>query len=467
MLEEELPIVKTVEKILVSALVTSQLLVPLPVSAAVVVHANEQELAQVKTESDQSYEQPVKVPTVPDEEKSQAPEDGEREESPEPEVLPEEPVRPELTPEPKPEPSPTPEAHPEKVEPEKTPEGTPESVPDSTPPEEAPSSPVGSETDTSPGSSKNTMASDNRQASTLTITPTKETWAFIQSIGEEAREIGLKEDLYASVMIAQAILESGSGQSRLSQSPYYNLFGIKGSYEGKNITFKTQEDDGAGTLSTIEATFRQYPDHEASLNDYARLLKEGLAEDPDFYKGAWRSETASYKEATAFLTGRYATDTQYDTKLNALIDAYELARFDQEKGDLPEAIGQWLSPIKNPVISSAFGPRGDGFHRGIDFAAPIGTSIYASLSGTVIRADFHASWGNYVAIEHANGLTTLYAHNHQNLVTVGQRVNQGDVIALVGSTGNSTGPHLHFEVSRTPSLAQNQLIDPRHVLALP
>ncbi|WP_258185850.1 MULTISPECIES: peptidoglycan DD-metalloendopeptidase family protein [unclassified Enterococcus] len=304
----------------------------------------------------------------------------------------------------------------------------------------------------------------NEPSFDFVITPEKETWEFIKGIGEDAWKIGLEEDLYGSVMIAQAILESASGQSELSQAPYHNLFGIKGTVEGKGVTFKTQEDDGSGNLYTIDATFRQYEDYEATFKDYAKLLKEGLAHDSDFYKGTWKSETESYEDATDFLTGRYATDTQYGEKLNALIEAYALTSYDKEKAALPEGTDEMIHPVMNPVVSSTFGPRGDGFHRGIDFAAPLGTPILASLAGTVIRSEYHNSWGNYVAIEHENGLTTLYAHNNQNLVTVGQTVAQGEIIASMGSTGNSTGPHLHFEVSLSPSLAQDQLIDPLRVL---
>lgn len=302
------------------------------------------------------------------------------------------------------------------------------------------------------------------QSKAIEITPLKETWEFIKEIGEDARKIGLEEDLYGSVMIAQAILESASGQSKLSQAPYHNLFGIKGTVEGNVITFKTQENDGSGNLYTIDATFRQYEDYEATFKDYAKLLKEGLAHDNDFYKGTWKSETDSYEDATEFLTGRYATDTQYGEKLNALIEAYALTSYDKEKAELPEGTDEMVHPVANPVVASSFGPRGGGFHRGVDFAAPLGTPIFASLAGTVIRSEYHASWGNYVAIEHENGLTTLYAHNNQNLVTVGQTVEQGEIIASMGSTGNSTGPHLHFEVSLSPSLAQDQLIDPMTVL---
>ncbi|MFD2386189.1 glucosaminidase domain-containing protein [Enterococcus rivorum] len=95
--------------------------------------------------------------------------------------------------------------------------------------------------------------------------------------------------MYASVMIAQAILESGSGNSGLSVAPYYNLFGIKGSYEGSSVTMKTQEDDGKGNLYTIDSAFRQYPSYKESLEDYAKLLKEGLSGNSEFYKGTWKA----------------------------------------------------------------------------------------------------------------------------------------------------------------------------------
>jgi murein DD-endopeptidase MepM/ murein hydrolase activator NlpD len=86
------------------------------------------------------------------------------------------------------------------------------------------------------------------------------------------------------------------------------------------------------------------------------------------------------------------------------------------------------------------------FHSGIDIAAPRGTRIVAAYGGTVIAAGWRSGYGNTVEINHGNGLTTMYAHNHTNLVRVGQVVARGEVIAHVGSTGNSTGPHLHFEV---------------------
>lgn len=302
------------------------------------------------------------------------------------------------------------------------------------------------------------------QVQSFEVIPTEETRGFIQEIGETARKIGAEENFYASVMIAQAILESGSGQSQLSKEPHFNLFGIKGSYEGKGVNFQTNEDDGLGESYTINTMFRQYSNYEESLRDYVDLIKNGLSHDQEFYKGTWKSETASHEAAASFLTGRYATDVHYGEKLNALIHAYGLTDYDQEINEMAESSEEFIFPVANPVISSSFSMRGNAFHRGVDFMAPLGTPILASQSGTVIQSEFHASWGNYLAIEHENGMTTLYAHNSQNLVSVGQSVTQGEIIASMGSTGNSTGPHLHFEVSISPNLAQDQLIDPMQVL---
>lgn len=162
---------------------------------------------------------------------------------------------------------------------------------------------------------------------------TKETSveAFISQIGESARKVGQENDLYASVMIAQAILESASGQSKLAQAPFYNLFGIKGSHKGKTVSMVTQEDLGNGTLYTTNAGFRVYENYEASLKDYALLLKEGLIGNSHFYEGVWKTNAKTYQEATKFLTGKYATDTMYNQKLDGLIKTYNLTTFDKAK----------------------------------------------------------------------------------------------------------------------------------------
>ena len=113
-------------------------------------------------------------------------------------------------------------------------------------------------------------------------------------------------------------------------------------------------------------------------------------------------------------------------------------------------------------LSSPYGNRADPFtgvkkfHTGMDMAAPTGTPVKASLDGKVIAVSFNQVYGNYVIISHINGYQTLYAHLHTATAKVGQRLNQGDKLGLVGSTGYSTGPHLHFTVYKNGKLVNPQ-----------
>ncbi|HJV89929.1 MAG TPA: peptidoglycan DD-metalloendopeptidase family protein [Holophagaceae bacterium] len=122
-----------------------------------------------------------------------------------------------------------------------------------------------------------------------------------------------------------------------------------------------------------------------------------------------------------------------------------------------------LWPVETRTVSSNWGPRMrsrtvrvknnrkkrvryKGRHRGVDLNAPQGTDVYAAMDGEVVVAGRHRQYGNYVMVDHGNGVVTLYAHHRMNLVSVGDVVHRGQKIAEVGRTGNATGPHLHFEL---------------------
>jgi murein DD-endopeptidase MepM/ murein hydrolase activator NlpD len=114
-----------------------------------------------------------------------------------------------------------------------------------------------------------------------------------------------------------------------------------------------------------------------------------------------------------------------------------------------------MVPNSAPVegnVGSGFGFRSDPFtgraalHTGLDFPAEAGTPVHAAAGGFVLSSNFHPEYGNLVEIDHGNGLITRYAHNSKILVKTGDLVRRGQVISLVGTTGRSTGPHLHFEV---------------------
>ncbi|GMG65280.1 muramidase family protein [Tetragenococcus halophilus] len=159
------------------------------------------------------------------------------------------------------------------------------------------------------------------EASTFSAQLSPEPSAFIEEFAAHAAPVAESNNLYASVMIAQAVVESGWGSSALSQAPNHNLFGIKGSYNGQSVTMPTQEYIN-GRYVTVDAAFRKYPSYTASFQDNAALLSTSL------YSGAWKSNTNSYKDATAALTGLYATAPDYNTVLNGIIESYDLTRFD-------------------------------------------------------------------------------------------------------------------------------------------
>lgn len=107
--------------------------------------------------------------------------------------------------------------------------------------------------------------------------------------------------------------------------------------------------------------------------------------------------------------------------------------------------GSFIMPASGR-LSSGYGPRWGRNHNGIDIAAAVGTPVYASDDGVVTCAEYKNSYGNLVKIDHGNGFETYYAHNSEILVSFNEPVKKGQLIALVGSTGNSTGPHCHFEI---------------------
>ena len=131
-----------------------------------------------------------------------------------------------------------------------------------------------------------------------------------------------------------------------------------------------------------------------------------------------------------------------------------------------------LWPVETRTVSSAWGPRMRsktvrvhaarrriryrGSHKGVDLTAPMGTDVFAALDGQVIMAGKQKGYGNYVMLDHGNGVVTLYGHHRKNLVATGEIVRRGQKIAEVGRTGNATGPHLHFEL-RQDGVAQNPL----------
>jgi len=158
-------------------------------------------------------------------------------------------------------------------------------------------------------------------------------------------------------------------------------------------------------------------------------------------------------ESIASIARKFDLKTETIMEDNNIKDASSL-KIDQKlilRGAKPEFSYQdrldqkFMYPI-NTRITSYYGPRWGRAHEGIDFAAPMGSPIRAVSSGRVVYSGWATGYGYVVIIEHQRGLRTLYAHNSKLLVSEGESVGKGEVISRSGNTGNSTGPHLHFEV---------------------
>lgn len=172
--------------------------------------------------------------------------------------------------------------------------------------------------------------------------------------------------------------------------------------------------------------------------------------------------------------------TKYKCELSAILDVNDMTSSTLMKGErlfipgkaldqtsLKKALGElFIKPLSAGYrLTSPYGYRADpftgvrSFHTGVDMAIATGTPIYATMDGKIATAGWNNVYGNYIIITHDNGYQTLYAHMQKYIVTTGQYVTQGSTIGYVGSTGYSTGPHLHFSVYKN-----SKLIDPMTVL---
>ena len=301
-------------------------------------------------------------------------------------------------------------------EPEAKPEAKPDPV---TPakPSETPAAPSTPSASTGNGSSTDKPAEDVEDApedmvqesaaldedELVYVSRNLTTEQFISQIGEEARKLCQENDLYASVMIAQAVVESASGSSGLSCEPYNNLFGIKGAYEGKSVRMKTQEDDGEGNLETIVAEFRKYPTMLESLEDYVGLLTNN-----SLYNPVKKSNTRSYEDACDYLQGRYATSTSYSRTLKAYIDAYDLTEYDKpvEEAKKDVTLDKVLTPA---AMHTANTPTLDDFRVSVPEpglparqANPVVSGLLAALAAAAVGAlGFWMYWRRKVEGENA------------------------------------------------------------------
>ena len=200
-------------------------------------------------------------------------------------------------------------------------------------------------------------------------------------------------------------------------------------------------------LLELEGMKEDLTAEKAALTELTENKKKKIAE--------WNEKIAlSEEQATAY--AKKAAEAEAEVEKLLLAKQAEIdAKNGSGSGGGAGGDGTFIWPLKiSGRISSYFGPRNSptagasSYHKGIDVAAPTGTHIIASASGTVVTATYSSSAGNYVMISHGNRMYTVYMHCSRLAVSEGDSVTQGQLIAYVGSTGISTGAHLHFGISK-------------------
>ena len=238
---------------------------------------------------------------------------------------------------------------------------------------------------------------------------------FLNKIIPAAQQATEGQDVYTSVMIAQAALESAWGQSALASEPNHNLFGVKGSYNGQSVNMYTLEDAGAQKYYGIYDNFRKYPSYKESMDDYVDKIINGIKGAPMFYAGAWKSRTNSYQDATRYLTGRYATDTAYYSKLNRIIEQYGLTKYDNGV----------VTKTNNSVVASNVNTQSGATAANGYYTVKAGDTLYG------ISRKFGMSLSQLVSV---NGISA------SSLIVPGQilRVAGGETISTVVKTTATT-----------------------------
>lgn len=175
----------------------------------------------------------------------------------------------------------------------------------------------------------------------------------------------------------------------------------------------------------------------------------GQVDEADALLATLESNLESYQ---ALYDEAAADEAAVQAEIDRMIE--ELQRQESSGGGSVVSTGSFIWPTPSSYrVTSTYGTRLHPIyhvyktHNGIDIGASYGASVLASDSGTVVTSKYTSSYGNYIVINHGGGTTTLYAHLSKRNVETGDVVTQGDVIGLIGSTGNSTGPHLHFEIT--------------------
>ncbi len=268
----------------------------------------------------------------------------------------------------------------------------------------------------------------------------------------------LREVLVASVAAVALVFTAGLLAGRMSQpDPEQAIFSeLRAELAAQQAELAAIRDTSGRNHDALAARLGQLSAHIIRLDALGqRLVGMAGLEDGEFNFGAEPAlgGPEAIEHAASLQSGEINVllddlDHQIQDRSRQL-DILEALMFNRRLSEAASIEGR---PIRGGWMSSGFGYRTDpftgkrSFHRGLDFVSPKGSDVLAVAAGVVTFSGKLANYGYMVEIDHGNGLVTRYGHNSENLVAVGAAVQKGEVIALVGSTGRSTAPHVHLEV---------------------
>lgn len=247
------------------------------------------------------------------------------------------------------------------------------------------------------------------------------------------------------------------GRMLLQPAPETELFSeLRAELEAQQAELEAVREQSGRTTDALAVRLGQMSAHIIRLDALGqRLVSMAGLEDGEFNFGSPPPQGGpdNLDGAVSLQSGEIVLlldelQGQIDDRSRQL-DVLEALMFNRRLSDEVRLEGR---PVRSGWMSSGFGYRTDpftgkrAFHGGLDFVSPKGSDVLAIAAGVVTYSGRRANYGNLVEIDHGNGLVTRYAHNKENLVSIGDAVKKGEIIALVGSTGRSTAPHVHLEV---------------------
>ncbi|MDU5336615.1 glucosaminidase domain-containing protein [Enterococcus sp.] len=222
----------------------------------------------------------------------------------------------------------------------------------------------------------NTHEVEAVEGKTTATTSNVDKKAFINEISNEIKPLAEKHDLYASIMIAQAIVESDWGQTDYAQAPYYNLFGLEGQYQGKSAMLDRKDPE---TGTTEKKEMKQYGSYKEAIEDYIEILKTTSRDgNENYFSGTWRSNAKDYQTAAAALEGRFNDDKDYVQKLVSTIQEHDLTSYDATEPVVP--------PVAQPAVETPAQP--------VQYTVQSGDTVGSIAAQFGISVEDFLAWNN-------------------------------------------------------------------------